>query len=266
MPARKPYQYYFTQCRRNALIRNLPYEITKEYALDLLERQENLCPLSGVEIVLYEMTKDCKKNTASLDRIDAKLGYLPGNLAWVYQPLNLIRWNFELSIFLGYCRAVANFDGVFPEFKRKLVEANHCCFRGYKEIGGYHLGKIRHVAKCKKLELTIRPEHIWEAYVAQGGLCALSGLQIHFEPRRLLVNTQTASVDRVDASIGYVPGNIQIMHKHVNKMKREYPGPKFRELCGLVTAHQDQNSWNTGNARASWPRSSGEVPPYKLAG
>ena len=49
--------------------------------------------------------------------------------------------------------------------------------------------------------------------------------------------TQTASVDRVDNTKGYVTTNIQWVHKDINYMKQEYPQDYFKQLCKLVTEH-----------------------------
>ena len=58
----------------------------------------------------------------------------------------------------------------------------------------------------------------------QGGLCALSGLPIS-------VYDRTASLDRIDSSLGYTEDNVQWLHKDVNMMKRHYSEEYFKFLC-----------------------------------
>ena len=38
----------------------------------------------------------------------------------------------------------------------------------------------------------------------------------------LLKNEQTASLDRIDSTKGYVPGNIQWVHKDINRIKNKF--------------------------------------------
>ena len=49
---------------------------------------------------------------------------------------------------------------------------------------------------------------------------------------------RTASIDRIDSSAGYVAGNIQFVHKHINKMKNNLDEQCFIEMCKLVAFHK----------------------------
>jgi hypothetical protein len=44
----------------------------------------------------------------------------------------------------------------------------------------------------------------------------------------------TASLDRIDSSKGYVEGNVQWVHKDINKMKLDFSEERFIELCKAV--------------------------------
>lgn len=44
----------------------------------------------------------------------------------------------------------------------------------------------------------------------------------------------TASLDRIDSRHGYIPGNIQWLHKDINVMKWDHTTGRFIELCGMV--------------------------------
>jgi hypothetical protein len=61
----------------------------------------------------------------------------------------------------------------------------------------------------------------------QDGLCNLSGLPIS-------VYDKTASLDRINSSLGYVEGNVQWLHKDVNMMKRHYSEDYFKFLCNKI--------------------------------
>ena len=44
----------------------------------------------------------------------------------------------------------------------------------------------------------------------------------------------TASLDRIDSSKGYVKDNVQWVHKDINRMKWNFPQDKFVKLCSFV--------------------------------
>jgi len=45
---------------------------------------------------------------------------------------------------------------------------------------------------------------------------------------------QTASLDRIDSSKGYIEGNVQWVHRKINMMKQSYTQEEFIELCQAV--------------------------------
>jgi hypothetical protein len=83
-------------------------------------------------------------------------------------------------------------------------------------------------AKQRGYEFSITIECIWDIYVAQDKVCALSGVPILF--------SDTASLDRIDNSIGYTKENLQIVHKDLNYMKYTYSQDYFIKMCNLVAA------------------------------
>jgi hypothetical protein len=88
-------------------------------------------------------------------------------------------------------------------------------------------GKTRR-AKQRDYEFTITIEEIWDIYIAQDKVCALTGVPISFN--------DTASLDRIDNAIGYIKSNIQIVHKDVNYMKYTYSQDYFIKMCNLVAS------------------------------
>lgn len=104
---------------------------------------------------------------------------------------------------------------------------------GRGSVSGSYFAQLRSGAEGARgrrplpFELTIE-------YVAdlldnrQKGLCALSKLPIS-------IKAHTASLDRIDSSLGYVEGNVQWLHKDVNMMKRHYDQNYFLQLCKQVS-------------------------------
>jgi hypothetical protein len=94
-------------------------------------------------------------------------------------------------------------------------------------------GKLRR-AKQRDYEFTITIDYIWDIYIAQDKVCALSGVPIAFN--------DTASLDRIDNAVGYVRENIQIVHKDINYMKYIYSQDYFIKMCNLVASKHNVDS------------------------
>lgn len=93
---------YIYQIRQNALVRNLSFDLTKEYLWDLFLNQNKLCAFSGILL-------DFNKNkTASLDRIDCSVGYEIGNVHWVHKHINMMRGTHSPNYFIELCSKIAS--------------------------------------------------------------------------------------------------------------------------------------------------------------
>jgi hypothetical protein len=109
-------------------------------------------------------------------------------------------------------------------------------WRGCGELSGQYFSYIRCGAKKRDIEFAITIDYAWELFENQGRRCTLTGLPLvfHSHRERLRGLQQTASLDRIDSTKGYVPGNVQWVHKDVNMMKKEYDQARFVEVCKLV--------------------------------
>lgn len=117
-----------------------------------------------------------------------------------------------------------------------LIGSNHPQWTGCGDIsGGWwtdHIIRSANGSKGRnKLELTITIEYIWELFLKQDRKCALSGvdLDINIKPK-----DNTASIDRIDSSKGYIVCNVQWVHKHVNLMKNKLSEEYFIDLCKRI--------------------------------
>ena len=108
---------------------------------------------------------------------------------------------------------------------------NNPAWLGYKNIPHRNYGRIKRNAESRDIEFDLDIEFINDLLVSQDFKCALSGVSID------ILNTETASLDRIDNTKGYIIGNIQWVHKHINFMKRNHTQDYFIELCGNVYKH-----------------------------
>lgn len=105
-------------------------------------------------------------------------------------------------------------------------------WKGSKEVSGQYLSALRGGARSRNLEFSIDCGYLQELLDKQEHTCALTGLTIHVA--RATHQRGTASVDRIDSSIGYVRGNVRWVHKAVNAAKMDMSDADFIRMCKLV--------------------------------
>lgn len=125
---------------------------------------------------------------------------------------------------------------------RRLSQSNNR-WRGVGEMSRVYWGDICRGAKARSLEVSISPEEAWQLYLLQERKCALTGQHISFSRnRKLNPDEQTASLNRIDSRVGYVPGNVRWIHKDINRVRQDYDDPYFIEMCCLVARHHEEHS------------------------
>ena len=113
---------------------------------------------------------------------------------------------------------------------------------GFEDISGDYFRSLRNGAESRNIEFTITIEEIWNQFIKQNKTCAYTQLPIHFRTGRKN-RSQTASLDRINSMKGYIIGNIQWVHKDINRMKQNFTEKRFLELCCLVQASSNC-SWS----------------------
>lgn len=98
-------------------------------------------------------------------------------------------------------------------------------------------------AKDRNLEFSISKQYAIDIFNSQNGKCALSGVEIIFKPYYKKDRTQTtASLDRIDSSKGYIEGNVQWVHKKVNRLKNNMNEKEFLNWCFLIAKERYNNA------------------------
>jgi hypothetical protein len=118
---------------------------------------------------------------------------------------------------------------------------------------------LRSGAAHRGLEFDVTIEECWNLFLIQNGKCAISGIPLVLLAQRRPMRKQpesesggvdgsgrikrgstkqTASLDRIDSTKGYVLNNIQWVHKTINRMKMDMTDSQFVEFCTIVANFQ----------------------------
>lgn len=98
---------YFTQTLQGAKKRNLEFTVTIQELWDLFLKQCGKCALSG-DLITLSKCKSKIKQTASLDRINSKKGYVIDNVQWVHKDVNRMKMDINEDEFIKLCKQVVN--------------------------------------------------------------------------------------------------------------------------------------------------------------
>lgn len=102
------------------------------------------------------------------------------------------------------------------------------CNRPVGNVQRYY-NKFSKSASARSIDWEISKEYLESIFT---GKCNLTGWDISMDYLK-----QTASLDRVDSTKGYVEGNVQWVHNMVNMSKNKYDQSMFIEMCKAVSSH-----------------------------
>lgn len=109
----------------------------------------------------------------------------------------------------------------------------------YGNLTAFYWNSVIRNAQTRGITFDITPAFAHDLLIAQNFKCALSGESLIF-PQRGIDNS--ASLDRIDSSLGYFPSNVQWVHKKVNWIKGAVPENIFIEWCGKIFRHSQNIS------------------------
>lgn len=107
----------------------------------------------------------------------------------------------------------------------------------YRGIRISFFNKFKLSADSRSLNYEIDIEYVSNLAEIQNYKCLYSGLELKFNGDFKQI---TASIDRIDSSLGYVKDNVCWVHKDINMMKQQFTEKRFIELCKLVA---DKVKW-----------------------
>ncbi len=100
---------WYNSIKDSAANRNLDFEVTQKYLEKLMRIQKYKCRYSGVKIYLPKLNcKEGSEQTASLDRIDSRFGYIKGNVIWCHKFINIMKGSMSLPLFVSLCTLISH--------------------------------------------------------------------------------------------------------------------------------------------------------------
>lgn len=115
----------------------------------------------------------------------------------------------------------------------KMRGSNSPHWTGGQNVPGYFVAKIQTKLsrKSRLIDYSLTLDYLDALWNKQDGRCAYTKLELSFGNH---VDECTASLDRIDSSGDYIEGNVQFVHKTINKMKWDLTDMEFRNFCVLV--------------------------------
>lgn len=100
---------HWDRIRASAKQRNLEFSITIQDAWNQFIKQEGLCSLSGEKL---KFNSKCVQydGSASLDRINSKIGYVISNIQWTNKIINISKQDQTDKNFINMCHLVSDYQ------------------------------------------------------------------------------------------------------------------------------------------------------------
>lgn len=112
-----------------------------------------------------------------------------------------------------------------------------CAFlTGYGEITGTTWSNI----VSSEPQCFITAKYGWELFLKQDRRCAITGVELFFNTSKQDLFKRTASLDRIDSSLGHIEGNVQWVHRAINFMKQEFSMDKFLYYVEAIVRHNQE--------------------------
>lgn len=117
---------------------------------------------------------------------------------------------------------------------------NHKDWDGYGELYLDQYSSIKRSAEIRGIQFEVTIDFLWNLYLKQNKLCALTGLPITLLQSKR--NRGTASVDRIDSNQPYTATNIRWVHKDINIMKNVLSDEQLYFYAQKIIENKENNA------------------------
>jgi predicted DNA-binding protein YlxM (UPF0122 family) len=217
----------------------IPITLSKE----LLEEEYITNNLSTTKIAeKYNISSSSVYNKLSKYKIPIKeqcidlIGETFGDLTVLEKTKN--KYKTKSAAWLCKCKCGNIINATSISLRQGHTRSCGCSWKtAYEDIPGSYITSLKHGARIRDFEFSVSNEDLWNLFLKQNKKCALSGLELVFYTVRS--KFQTASLDRIDPSKGYIKENIQWVHKDVNRIKMDLSEDRFLSLVKSIYEYRN---------------------------
>lgn len=149
----------------------------------------------------------------------------------------------------GYTRFLELYQLKVGKTVKCLMCASRDRLQVYKDlIPIRYVKRIEYEAVNRGLLYDLTLDYLYNLYNEQKGTCAISGMILsmplvnisRYEKGKKFNNSKdfTASLDRIDSKQGYIEGNVQWVHKLVNRMKMDLDEVEFFSIVKQISKYK----------------------------
>lgn len=108
-------------------------------------------------------------------------------------------------------------------------------YKGYKQISGAIYASIKSQAKTRQIPFNLSIEYLGDLLESQDYKCKITQVPINLPLSSKHPECEkTASLDRIDNSKGYIEGNVQWVHKAVNRIRHTNTLEQLYTYCAAI--------------------------------
>jgi hypothetical protein len=221
---KEPELMLYYSAKRRAQELGVPFSLT----LDIIRSvwpNDGRCPVLGLAL---ERHGEARNNSASLDRIDPRCGYVPGNVSIISHLANRIKYTVTDPEFF---ERLAGWMA-FP--RAGFGDPQHACVRPRSRRSCYRMwDTARRYALKNNVSFNLSPEDILPVW-PRGNRCPI--LLVPFERNTTRGPCPTSpTLDRIIPKLGYTKGNVAVISYTANRAKSDEIDPEtFRKIAAWL--------------------------------
>lgn len=102
----------FTKILYSAKKRNINFSIKESNIIELYNKQNGLCAITGKQLYLPQTYKEFKTTQISLDRINSSKPYTKENIQWICKDINMSKGKIDLDEYKNNCELILKYQKI----------------------------------------------------------------------------------------------------------------------------------------------------------